>query len=207
MKTNASDSTPVTEDALEERLDELRESIFRTVAEVVKDQLEERESSESAKRENAQNGSNMSGVAGRFNRNYQRDSEGSDPDDVPAGGRKAYERRKMGLPEVHDDPENPAMTRSDWEERRQTRRNALAADSSNSPDSDESDEIPAGGRSHWEARQRKNANQSDLSERVANHAYPLTAQQKEKEEREKEVRRKRERGPHSRAIRRRLTND
>lgn len=52
-----------------------------------------------------------------MNRKMGRESQREDPENYPAGGRRAYERRAVGLEEIPDDDDMPAGGRSAWERR------------------------------------------------------------------------------------------
>lgn len=127
---------------------------------------------------------NMAGVPGQMNRNYDHAGErGEDAEEYPAGGRRAWEHRQVGLNEETDEPGMPAGGRSAWEERK--KRNARRANETEMDSSDVEQGMPAGGRSAWE---RRNAAESDPPEYLT-EKYPLTAKRMAQEEREKRKRR------------------
>jgi len=132
---------------------------------------------------------NMAAVPGKVNRDNDdtgRHQQRDDPEEFPAGGRKSWERRKVGLDETPEDAELPAGGRSAWEERKKRQRtNAHGT-------SDDDSGQATGSRSSYERRQ--NASDGADEQEWRSHEYPLTAKrrQEEREKLQKRLERKRE---------------
>lgn len=106
----------------------------------------------------------MAAVPGQVDRDVGRERTRENADEYPAGGRKAWERRQLGLDGDSDgDDLPPAGGRSDWERRKQNAR--VDAEQSGAET-----HLSAGARRSLLARQ----NGVDAS-KVANAEYPLTA--------------------------------
>jgi len=80
---------------------------------------------------------NMRAVPGRVNRDLDagRDSHREDSDEYPAGGRKCWERRQVGLSDVEADDEYPAGGRSAWQARKQKGRQNAEESAAGTPTS------------------------------------------------------------------------
>lgn len=118
---------------------------------------------------------NMLAVPGGVRRDLDqgRGQQTEDAEAYPAGGRKAWERRQVGLPETPDDDEYPAGGRSAWEARKASKRvNAEQSAAETQPS--------AAARRSANARQ----NAVDVSE-VASAEYPLTRLIRERQRAEK----------------------
>lgn len=127
---------------------------------------------------------NYGAVPGQVARNYDetgRDRE--DPEEYPAGGRKAWERRQCGLDEIPDEQEVPAGGRSDYERRQRQAATANATDDGG--ESSDGGDVPTGTRSSYE---RRNGDDEDLKPYLAEE-YPYTAKRAQEEREQKQERR------------------
>jgi len=112
-------------------------------------------------------GANMAAVPGRKQRDLdvgRHERQRENADEYPAGGRKSWERRQVGLADVADDDDRPpAGGRSDYERRKQNARN-------------EAEQAAAETQPSAAARRSATARQNavDVSA-VASADYPLTA--------------------------------
>lgn len=117
----------------------------------------------------------MAGVAGPMNRNYDDTGQREeDTDEYPASGRRAWERRQVGLDDAPDDPEFGPRTRSEYEEMQAKRR----ANADINEESETSQSAP-GTRANYEHR-KANADGSEEKEWLTEE-YPLTAKRRENE--------------------------
>lgn len=126
-----------------------------------------------------QSHANYSAVPGQMERDLGRDRNRNreDAEAYPAGGRKAWERRQVGLDDVPDDSDDyPAGGRSNWENRKQRARTNVEQAAAETP-------MSAAARRSASARQ----NRMEPSE-VAAADYPLTALRKQQERAEKQER-------------------
>lgn len=124
---------------------------------------------------------NMLAVPGALRRNYDDVGRASpDPEEFPAGGRKAWERRKVGLDEVpsEDTPSGLATGRTAYEERKRERVRANAESEEGSSDDQP---FPTGSRSSFERRQNAEADGAEQSWRDSEYPYSAKKQEEERE--------------------------
>lgn len=131
---------------------------------------------------------NMIAVPGRFDRRFDDMQETEDPDEYPAGGRRAYERRKVGLDEISNEkPSGLASGRTNYERAKRERQRVNSTEGIGSNDGQS---YPTGTRSSHETR--ANAMEEGESDPWLDSEYPLTSKQKH-EQQEKQQREYQER--------------